>query len=83
MGNEAAWDAFERYIADARKRMEDKWAPVALICVQATTDADNESHLKLWDDAAMVWPATFPIKERGRLLKRMAKSYGDHTVLRG
>ena len=82
MTNKDAWDKFMAFITDARFTMEDKWAPVALICLQASTDADGSVELKPWNDAAGIWPASFPVAERGPLLKRMAKPYEDRTVLR-
>ena len=80
--NARAWDQFESYMRRARERMEDTWAPVALVCVQATSAVDGGTDLKLWNDSAVLWPADFPVKERGPLLARLAKPYADGTVLR-
>jgi len=80
--NQPAWDEFIRYVRDAQKRLQDKWAPVALVAVQAETGPDHATQLRLWDDAAILWPAEFPVDERGPLLVRIAKPYKDGTVLR-
>ena len=79
MSNAAAWDQFEEYIRQSRERMVDQWVPVAMICVQASTDRRG---WLLWNDGAVVWPAEFPVGERGPLLARLAKPYADGTVLR-
>ena len=82
MTNKDAWDKFMVFITDARSTMEDNWAPVALICLQASTGDDGLVELKPWNDVAGIWPASFPVAERGPLLKRIAKPYEDGTVLR-
>ena len=77
-----AWDAFERYVAQARERMQDRWVPIAMVCVQAQAAEGGGVDLMLWNDARVIWPADFPIAERGPLLARLAKPYADGTVLR-
>lgn len=77
------WDEFTAYLEHARARLEDRWAPVAVICLQAEshTNEDGVVNVKPWNDAAVIWPASFPVSERGPLLERLAKPYRDHTVL--
>ena len=79
----AAWDAFERYIAEARMRLVDGWAPVGLICLQARANEDGSTDLEAEKDGAIIWPAGFPVEARGPLLLRLSKPYFDRTVLRG
>lgn len=76
------WDEFLAWVNEARTRMEDRWAPVGLICLQATECPHGGVELQLEKDAAILWPKDFPIPERGPLLVRMAKPYRDGTVLR-
>ena len=80
--NAASWDQFMEFIRNARATMEDRYAPVALVCLQAETDTDGATELKPWNDAVLLWPAQFPVEERGPLLARISKPYRDGTVLR-
>jgi hypothetical protein len=76
------WDEFEAYMRDVRARMEDRWAPIGLICLQAIADDEGMVQVLPNNDAAILWPASMPISERGPLLERLAKPYRDGTVLR-
>ena len=82
MSNAKAWDQFEDYMRRARERLEDRYAPVALLCVEARTDDAGGTDLILWNDGVIIWPASFPVSERGPLLTRLSKPYRDGTVLR-
>lgn len=77
------WDEFEGYMREARVRMEDRYAPIALLCllVKPGTEGDTPE-VMLYKDTAVVWPAEFPIAERGPLLARVAGPYRAGTVLR-
>lgn len=77
-----AWDKFEQYFKDARARLEDKWAPVVLICIQADDAGDGTLNFFVERDQAGIWPANFPIPERGPLLERVGKTYRAGQVLR-
>jgi hypothetical protein len=81
-GHADAWDQFLSWMLSARRRMEDPWVPVAVICLQADARSDGAMDLKPWNNAAVIWPAEFPVDERGPLLKRLAKPYDEGTVLR-
>jgi hypothetical protein len=76
------WDEFLAWIHNARPTMEDRWVPVALIALQATEHADGSVTLLPDHDATILWPASFPVEERGPLLARLAKPYQAGTVLR-
>ena len=76
------WDEFLGYIAAVRERMEDRWAPIGLICLQASEDGTGGVEVRPQNDGAIVWPASFPVEERGPLLARLSKPYQDGTVLR-
>ncbi len=77
------WDEFEAYMREARLRMEDRWAPVALICLQVRPGTEGAAP-DVWPekDGVILWPSSFPVPERGPLLTRLAKPYLDGTVLR-
>ena len=77
-----AWDTFDEYIRQARERMGDRWAPVAMICLQARDGTDGDVLLEPEKDGSVIWPASFPIPLRGPLLDRLAKPYADGAVLR-
>jgi hypothetical protein len=76
------WDEFLAWIETARATMEDRWAPVALITLQSTENADGGVSVLPDNDATILWPATFPVDERGPLLARLARPYQAGTVLR-
>lgn len=76
------WEEFEHWIAHIRARMEDGWAPVALVCLQAREDGDGAVDVCLDKDAAVLWPATLPQADRGPLLGRIAATYQANQVLR-
>jgi hypothetical protein len=76
------WDEFLAHLVDVRARMEDQWAPIGLICLQARDDEHGEVTVLPENDGAIVWPSSFPIEERGPLLARLSKPYADGTVLR-
>lgn len=77
------WDEFLGYITAVRARMEDGWAPVGLICLQARDTGQGEVQVLPEHDGAIVWPASFPPDQRGPLLRRLAIPYAEGTVLRG
>lgn len=76
------WDDFLAWVADARGRMEDQWAPVALVCLQAREDGDGAVDVFPEKDAAILWPGTLPTEARGPLLGRIAATYHAKAVLR-
>lgn len=76
------WDEFLGYIRDVRAQMEDQWAPVGLICLQADPGPDGSVALRVHESGAIIWPQSFPVAERGPLLERLAKPYRLGTVLR-
>jgi hypothetical protein len=76
------WDEFLAWMAHARPTLEDRWVPVALITLQYTKDADGTVTVQPAHDATILWPATFPIDERGPLLARLVGPYREGTVLR-
>jgi hypothetical protein len=67
------WDEFLVWVENARATMEDRWAPVALIALQSTENADGSVTLLPDNDATIFWSATFPIDERGPFLARLAQ----------
>ncbi len=79
---EHAWEAFLGYIEAARPAL-DGCAPVALICLPIA-EADQDGALQLRKDvgARIIWPASFPVEDRGPLLLRIAEPYEDGTVRR-
>jgi hypothetical protein len=76
------WDEFLAWVARARVTMEDRWAPVALITLQYTEGEGGTVDVEPHRDAAILWPSTFPVDERGPLLARLAGPYRQGTVLR-
>lgn len=77
-----AWDVFLGYIAKARPRVDDRYAPVALICLQATANPDGSVDTFPDKDPIIIWPADVPVGERGDLLLHIAKMYHANRVLR-
>lgn len=80
--HDVAWEMFDEYIARTRERVGDRYVPIALICLEAIANDDGSTDVLPEQDGLVVWPASFPIPERGPLLARLSTPYRDGTVLR-
>lgn len=78
-----AWETFQGYIDNARASIQDTFVPVALICMQAEP-GEGPTDIRVYPDkdAAIIWPADFPIGDRGLVLMNVAQPYFERTVLR-
>lgn len=76
------WDEFTAMMRDARARLEDQWAPIALVCYPARQGSDGATEVRLLASGTILWPASIPVAERGPILERLAQPYRDGTVLR-
>jgi hypothetical protein len=76
-----AWARFLDYVRRARPEL-DGCVPVAMIFLPARSEADGSVLIDRDADGRILWPATFPIEDRGPLLAKLAKPYADGTVRR-
>ena len=61
----------------------DGCAPVALICLPiAGADQDGVLQVRKDDDGRIIWPADFPVEDRGPLLAHIARRYLEGAVRR-
>jgi hypothetical protein len=77
-----AWAHFKRWIDEAMPAL-DGCVPVALIAMPvAGVAADGAIDVSRDGQGRIIWPATFPVEERGPLLLRLSEPYRDGTVRR-
>ena len=70
-----AWEQFKRWIDTARPAL-DGCAPVTLIAMPIErVDADGAVQVRVHADGRIIWPADFPIEDRGPLLEQLARAY--------
>jgi hypothetical protein len=77
-----AWERFEAWVREARPAF-DGMVPIALIClpVERITE-DGAVEIARRGHSRILWPKTFPIEERGPLLRALAAPYSEGTVSR-
>ena len=74
MKDREAWDRFIAIMQAAQKGPADGLVPVALIMCPGGAKGDDYIEVEV-ETIRMLWPASFPEPERGRLLKRAADAY--------
>lgn len=74
------WDTFLSFVAHARPKIEDRWVPVAMICLQVQQTEDGNIESAPSADACILWPASVPMDQRRAILADLAARY-EGTII--